>query len=123
MDDQNPTAKTPISYADFEKLDIRVGTILEASAPDWSNKLLRFVVDFGSEIGKRIIFSGIKKWYQPEEFIGKQFQFLVNLVPKKMGEDESQGMMLMADAKDTDDSGKPILISLQNSVENGTVIR
>jgi len=110
--------KTPITYADFEKLDIRVGTIIEASAPDWSKKLLRFVVDFGPEIGQRIIFSGIRAWYQPEMFIGKQFSFLVNLEPKKMGDEQSQGMMLMADGEE-----QPILIPLTSTVVNGTVIR
>jgi len=112
------TMKTPITYADFEKLDIRAGTIIEATSPDWSKKLLRFVVDFGGEIGKRTIFSGIKQWYQPEEFVGKQFAFLINLEPKKMGDEESQGMMLMADADE-----KPTVQPLLHLVPNGIVIR
>ena len=108
--------KASINYSDFEKLDLRVGTIIAASAPDWSAKLLRFEVDFGEE-GKRIIFSGIKSWYSPDEFIGKQYPFLINLEPKKMGPEESQGMMLMADGED-----KPLLFSLP-SVPAGTLIR
>jgi methionyl-tRNA synthetase len=126
MEDQKTVvaaSKPAITYDDFVKLDIRVGTVVEVTVPDWSRKLLRFVVDFGPAIGKRVIFSGIQKWYSPEDFMGKQFQFLVNLVPKKMGEEESQGMMLMADAKDADGAEKPAPISLQISVENGTVIR
>src|SRR3989344_4884650 len=74
-----PGMKDPITFDDFMKLELRVGTIVEASSPDWSKKLLRFVVDFGEEIGKKIIFSGIKDWYTPEEFIGKQYPFLLNL--------------------------------------------
>lgn len=108
--------KATITYADFEKLDIRIGTILSASAPDWSSKLLRFEVDFGDE-GKKVIFSGIKAWYSPDEFVGKQFPFLINLEPKKMGPEESQGMMLMADGE-----SQPQLFSLQ-PVPEGTVIR
>ncbi|MBP9700472.1 hypothetical protein KBD71_04300 [Candidatus Woesebacteria bacterium] len=108
--------KASITYSDFEKLELRIGTILAAAAPDWSSKLLRFEVDFGDE-GKRIIFSGIKAWYSPDEFVGKQFPFLINLDPKKMGPEESQGMMLMADGED-----KPQLFSLP-TVPAGTVIR
>ncbi|PWU22754.1 hypothetical protein C5B42_05175 [Candidatus Cerribacteria bacterium 'Amazon FNV 2010 28 9'] len=110
--------KPSISYDDFEKLDIRIGTIVSASAPDWSKKLLRFEVDFSGEIGKRVIFSGIKLWYTPEDFVGKQFPFLLNLAPKKMGEEESQGMMLMMDGEE-----KPILFSVLSGVSNGTVVR
>lgn len=109
--------KPSIQYPDFEKLDIRTGTIVDASEPEWSHKLLRFEVDFGEEIGKRIIFSGIKKWYTPEDFIGKQFVFLVNLEPKKMGDEESQGMMLMADGE------APVPLVLQTAVPNGEVVR
>lgn len=109
--------KPTITYADFEKLDIRIGTIVSASSPDWSKKLLRFEVDFG-EIGTRVIFSGIKSWYSPEEFVGKQFPFLINLEPKKMGEEESQGMMIMADGQE-----KPVIFSLSNLVSSGTIVR
>jgi methionyl-tRNA synthetase len=116
--------KQDISYSDFDKLDIRVGTIEQAEAPEWSKKLLKFTVNFG-DVGMRTIFSGIKKWYNPEDFISKQFCFLVNLQPKKMGKDESQGMMLMADTFDgnEDNSEKPTLLPLTIKVPNGTVVR
>lgn len=106
------------TYDDFAKLDIRAGTIVSASAPDWSKKLLRFEVDFGNDLGRRVIFSGIKEWYQPEFFVGKQFIFIVNLAPKKMGDEYSQGMMLMADAEE-----KPTVQPLSVPVADGTVIR
>jgi methionyl-tRNA synthetase len=109
--------KTPIQYPDFDKLEIRTGTIVSATEPQWSHKLLRFEVDFGEEIGKRIIFSGIRKWYTPEDFLGKQYIFLVNLEPKKMGDEESQGMMLMADGE------KPVPLILPETVNNGEVVR
>lgn len=113
-----PTAKPSIVYADFDKLDLRVGTVIEATIPDWSNKLLRFVVDFGQEIGKRIMFSGIQRWYTPDALLNKQFVFVINLEPKKMGEEESWGMMLMADGED-----QPTLLPLPTALANGTSIR
>ncbi len=112
------TMKPTITYEDFAKVDIRVGTILSASAPDWSKKLLRFEVDFGEEIGKRVLFSGIKEWYSPETFIGKQYPFVVNLAPKKMGDEESQGMMIMGDGAD-----KPIMCQFESELRSGDIIR
>lgn len=113
-----------ITYQDFMKLDIRVGTVVEAVIPEWSSKLLQFTVDFGT-LGKRTIFSGIKKWYAPQDVVGKQYCFVVNLEPKKMGEFVSEGMMLMADTFDesTQGSGKPTLLPLSTSVLNGSVVR
>lgn len=110
--------KPNISYDDFSKLDVRAGTILSASAPEWSKKLLRFEVNFGEVLGARVIFSGIREWYQPDFFPGKQFLFVVNLAPKKMGDEISQGMMIMADAED-----KPTVQPLAFPVADGTVIR
>lgn len=112
--------KPGVTYSEFEKLDIRVGTVVACEMPTWSKKLLRLEVDFGTEAdgGKRVIFSGIKQWYTPDELVGKQFPFLINLEPKKMGEEESQGMMLMADGEE-----RPILFQLQSGVPTGTIVR
>ncbi len=109
--------KPTILYDDFAKIDLRVGTIIAASAPEWSKKLLRFEVDFGTEIGKRILFSGIREWYSPEDLVGKSFPFVINLAPKKMGDEESQGMMIMGDTE-----SRPILIEI-DLIPSGTVIR
>lgn len=109
--------KSSIQYPDFDKLDVRIGTVVSATLPDWSNKLIKFSVDFGEEVGERTIFSGIRKWYQPDDFVGKQYAFLINLEPKKMGEEESQGMMLMADAD------RPIPLVLPEKVDNGSMVR
>ena len=110
--------KDTIQYSDFEKLDLRVGKVIEAEAPEWSEKLLEFKVDFGSEIGTKIILSGIKQWYQPEELIGKKYTFIVNLAERKMGPGISQGMMIMADADD-----RPTLIPVSDEVPPGTTVR
>jgi len=109
--------KPDISYNDFDKLDIRIGKIIEASIKEGSEKLLRFVVDLGTEIGKRIIFAGIRKWYKPEEFINKEYPFLINMPPKKMLDEESQGMMLLVD------SDKPVPVMPCEDVVVGMVVR
>src|SRR3989344_8422705 len=92
--------KDQITIDDFGKLEIRIGTVVEASVPEGSKKLIRQVVDFGEEVGKRVIFSGILEWYQPEDLVGKQMPYVVNLEPRKMpafggGEpEESRGMLV-----------------------------
>lgn len=91
-------SKETIEFDDFMKMDIRIGTILEAEAVPKSKKLLKLKVDTG--IDKRIILSGIAQYFSPEEVIGKQVSILVNLAPRKMMGEESQGMILMAEDKD-----------------------
>lgn len=110
--------KDSISYDDFSKLDLRVGKVVDASLPEWSEKLIRYEVDFGEEIGKRVMFSGIREWYKPEDVIGKKYVFVVNMQYKKMGPEESQGMMIMADTEE-----KPVLIEVPDDVEVGSVVR
>lgn len=110
--------KQNIVYSDFEKLDLRVGLVVGASAPEWSEKLVRYEVDLGEEIGKRVLFSGIRKWYSPEDLIGKKIPVVVNLAPKKMGDEKSQGMAIMVDEEE-----KPILIFLNDNLTPGAIIR
>ncbi len=110
--------KEVINYTDYEKMEIRVGRVVEAKSPDWSEKLLEFEVDFGQEIGRRTIFSGIKKYYNPEFFKGRMYIFVVNLAEKKMGQGISQGMMLMVD-----DASKPFPIEIIDPVKEGSEVR
>jgi len=110
--------KDTITYQDFDKLDLRVGKVVEASAPDWSEKLLELKVEFGEAIGQRIIMAGVKQWYQPAEFKGNQYIFIVNLAERKMGPGVSQGMMLMAD-----DGEKPLPIQVDADAPLGCVVR
>jgi methionyl-tRNA synthetase len=93
-----PALKDTITYDDFAKLDIRIGTITEAERVPKSDKLLKLRVDDG--MGGRQILSGIAKHFAPEELIGKQVTFLANLAPRKMMGHESQGMILMAEDAD-----------------------
>lgn len=87
--------KMEISFDDFTKIDIRLGTILSAEKVDKADKLLKLLVDTG--IDKRTIVSGIAEHYQPEEVVGKTVQVLLNLAPRKIRGIESQGMILMAE--------------------------
>jgi methionyl-tRNA synthetase len=90
--------KENIQFDDFAKLDLRIGTILEAEPVKKSKKLLKFLIDDGLE--KRTILSGIAEHFNPEEMVGKQVTFVANLAPRLMMGIESQGMILMAEDKD-----------------------
>jgi methionyl-tRNA synthetase len=93
-----PELKPTIQFDDFAKLDLRIGTILEAERVPKSDKLLKFLVDDGFE--KRTILSGIAKHFSPEEMIGRQVTFIANLAPRKIMGQESNGMILMAEDRD-----------------------
>ena len=90
--------KDYIEFEDFEKLDIRVGKVIECEKVPKSSKLLRFTLQTGSET--RQILSGISKYHKPEELIGKNVIFIANLKPRKMMGLESQGMILSAEYQD-----------------------
>lgn len=91
--------KDYIEFEDFEKLDIRVGKVLECERVKKSEKLLRFTLEVGSET--RQILSGISKYHTPEELIGKNVIFIANLKPRKIMGMESCGMILSAEYEDT----------------------
>lgn len=109
--------KAEIQFDDFAKLDIRTGTILEASKVEKADKLLKLTVDLGFE--QRTIVSGIAEQYQPEEVVGKQVIVLVNLAPRKMRGIESQGMILMAE----DAEGRLSFVSPTAGWPNGGAVR
>ena len=100
--------KPTIDFADFEKMDIRVGHIKNCEKVKKANKLLKFTIDDGS--GKdRTIVSGIAKFYKPEDLIGKDVLFIANLAPRQLMGIESQGMILSAENFDGDLSVTTIL--------------
>jgi len=105
--------KEAISFDDFTKLDIRLGTILEAEKVEKADKLLKLTVDTG--IDKRTIVSGIAEHYSPEDVIGKTVQVLLNLAPRKIRGIESQGMILMAE----DAEGKLSFMTPEKGFEAG----
>jgi methionyl-tRNA synthetase len=108
--------KEEISFDDFQKMDIRVSTILEAEKVAKTKKLLKLTVDTG--IDKRTIVSGIAEHFTPEELIGRQVLVLVNLAPRELKGIESRGMILMAE----DASGKLELLSPGNKTNNGAIV-
>ena len=108
--------KESISFDDFEKMDIRAATILEAEKIAKTKKLLKLVIDTG--IDQRTIVSGIAEHYTPEELVGRQVLVLVNLEPRELRGVLSQGMILMAQ----DSSGKLVLLSPADRVDNGATI-
>ncbi len=109
--------KPLIKFDDFAKVDMRIGTVLLAEEIEGSEKLIKMEVDFG-DLGKRQILAGIKSWYKPEELVGKQLPFVVNIEPRKMMGLESQGMILAADSDD-----KAVILLLEQTVINGTLIK
>jgi methionyl-tRNA synthetase len=109
--------KKDIQYDDFDKLDLRVGKILEAEKVPKADKLLKLIVDLGFE--KRTILSGIAEYYQPEELVGKLVTVVANLAPRKIRGIESQGMLLMAG----NDFGKLYSVGPEQSIEPGSVVK
>ena len=110
--------KELISYDDFAKMDIRIGTILEAEKMPKADKLLVLKVDTG--IDKRTIVSGIAQSFAPEEIIGKKVTVLVNLTPRKLRGVESQGMILMVENSE----GKYTFINPDaDGITNGTEVK
>jgi methionyl-tRNA synthetase len=109
--------KADITYDDFDKLDLRVGKVLEAEKVPKADKLLKLVVDLGFE--KRTILSGIAEYYQPEELVGKLVTVVANLAPRKIRGIESQGMLLMAG----NDFGKLYSVGPDKDIEPGSVVK
>ncbi len=91
-----PQLKAEIAFADFEKLDLRIGVVESCEIVPKSSKLLKFVLDAGP-LGRRTIFSGIRMAYpEPEKLVGRQVVFVANLAPRKMSVGVSEGMILFA---------------------------
>lgn len=107
-----------ISYDDFVKLDIRVGTIIEAKEHPDADKLLILKIDEG-EGKERQLVAGIKKYYTPEELKGKQIVFLANLEPKELRGELSQGMILAAGDEEKDIH---VVLNPEKPVKNGAKI-
>jgi methionine--tRNA ligase beta chain len=109
--------KDLIAFPDFMKIDVRVGYVKEAKKVEESNKLIELTVDMGVDYGVVTIFTGMQKWYTPEDFQGKSFLFVANLEPKKMIGRESQGMIMSGDR-----DGAPVLLPISNECAPGMQI-
>lgn len=139
-----------VTIDQFKQLDIRIGTVVNAEVPKWSHWVIKLSVDIGLiggdlstpesdsvRSGRQkntiVVFAGLLGFYKPEDLVGKQFPFIVNLEPKKIGPegDYSQGMMLAGVEKldkpvkvlDDETDEKPVLLSPSGKVVNGTKVR
>ena len=106
-----------INFEEFQKIDLRVGKIIEAERVDGSEKLLKLLVDLGLEIGQRQIIAGIQQFYASEDLVGREIAVVVNLEPRVLCGLESQGMLLAAN-----DNG-PVLLTPDKEVAPGVKIR
>lgn len=106
-----------VSFEEFQKLDLRVGKIVEASQIPGSRNLIRIMVDFGSE--KRQAVAGLLRWYQPQDLVSKKCVFILNLKKRKVMGVESQCMILAAE----DDKGNVTVLQPEKDVVEGSKIR
>ena len=110
--------KPEIEFEDFEKMDLRVAKVLSCEEVPKANKLLKFNLKVGNE--ERVIVSGIKKWYKPEQLVGKNVLIIANLKPRKIMGIESKGMILSA-AKD-DEGLLSVTTTLDPEFKNGSIV-
>ena len=108
--------KEEVSFDDFQRMDIRVSTILEAEKVAKTKKLLKLTIDTG--IDKRTIVSGIAEYYTPEQLVGRQVLVLANLAPREIKGIESRGMILMAE----DALGRLVLLSPEDKTMAGAMV-
>lgn len=105
-----------IPFDEFQKLDMRIGKVLEANQIPGSRNLIRMVIDFGSE--KRQAVAGLLQWYKPEALVGKKFAFVLNLQRRKFMGVESQCMILAAE----DDKGNVVCLQPEKDITEGSKI-
>jgi methionyl-tRNA synthetase len=105
-----------ITFAEFQKIDLRIGKIIEATQVPDSKKLIKILVDFGSE--KRQAVAGLLKYYKPEELIGKKCVFLLNLQRRMLAGIESQRMVLAAE----DETGNVTVLQPEKDIVEGSKI-
>ena len=110
-------SKENISFDDFSKLDIRIGTIIEAEKVAKTKKLLKLKIDTG--IDQRTVVSGIAEYFSPENIVGKQVSILVNLEPREIKGIQSQGMILMAEDAD----GRLDFVNPISTIKAGSTVR
>mgnify|MGYP002153796511 FL=1 len=109
--------KMEISFEEFQKLEMKIGKVVEAKEIAGSKNLIKLQVDFGSE--KRQAVAGLKKYFDTKDLVGKKFVFVLNLKPVKLMGFESNCMILAAD----DGKGNVVLIQPERDVEIGSRVR
>lgn len=105
-----------ITFEEFQKLDMRVGKVVEAKQIPGSRNLIKMIVDFGTE--KRQAVAGLLQWYKPEDLVGKKCAFILNLQRRKFMGVESQCMILAAE----DNKGNVVIIQPEKEIAEGSKI-
>lgn len=105
-----------ISFEEFQKLDLRIGKILEANQILGSRNLIKMTVDFGTE--KRQAVAGLLQWYKPQDLVGKKCAFILNLQRRKLMGVESQCMVFAAE----DDKGNVVVLQPEKDIAEGSRI-
>ncbi len=106
-----------INFSDFKKLDIRIGQIISAEKISGTDKLIKFVFDFGSE--KRQIIAGMAEFFEDiNSLMGKQMPILLNIKPAIFMGHKSEGMILAVDV-----NGRPVLLFPEKQIQNGSIVR
>lgn len=105
-----------ISFEEFQKLDLRIGKILEANQIPGSRNLIKMTVDFGTE--KRQAVAGLLQWYKPQDLVGKKCAFILNLQRRKLMGVESQCMVFAAE----DDQGNVVVLQPEKDIAEGSRI-
>jgi methionine--tRNA ligase beta chain len=111
------TESPDIPYSEFQKLDLRIGKIIEATQIPGSRNLIKMMVNFGSE--KRQAVAGLLKWYKPEDLVGKKCVFILNLQRRIMMGVESQCMIFAAE----DAEGNVVVLQPEKDIAEGSKIR
>jgi methionyl-tRNA synthetase len=109
--------KDPVSYDDFGRMDIRIGTILEAVKVPKTKKLMQLKIDTGMDV--RTVVSGIAEYFEPEAILGKQICLLANLEPREIKGIQSQGMILLAE----DAGGRLVFVTPEEAMGNGAEVK
>ncbi len=105
-----------VTFEDFAKLQIRIGTVVSCSKVEGADKLLRLQVDLGDETRQTI--AGMAEFFAVDQLVGKQIPILTNLEPRKFKGLESQGMIIAADV-----GGRPILLHPEGNIPAGSIVK
>lgn len=109
--------KSKVSFSDFQKLDLRIGKVLEARKVAESKNLVRMKVDLGGDYGIVRVFAGLLRFVDPKQLEGKKFIFVANLEAKKFINEQGEAMILVAQKSEGYD-----LISVEDKLEEGSIV-
>jgi len=114
-----PISTSTITFDEFSKVDMIICSIISCEKVKNSTKLYKIEVDCGDKIGKKQVISGVAKYFQPLDLIGKQVVYVSNLLPKKMLDLESTGMLLFSHDKTNEKVG---FVTISQKISNGTKV-